>query len=64
MEQPVSKQSNTVSKLTKLAEQQKMPAVFNMGSEEKVTNKELEEQQKRIQEALRKMNGGEQQIVN
>jgi hypothetical protein len=65
VEQPVSKQSNTVSKLTKLAEQQKMPAVFNMGSEEKkVTNKELEEQQKRIQEALRKMNGGEQQIVN
>jgi hypothetical protein len=63
VEQP-SKQSNTVSKLTKLAEQQKMPAVFNMGSEEKkVTDKELEEQQKRIQEALHKMNGGEQ-IVN
>ena len=63
VEQP-SKQSNTASKLTKLAEQQKMPAVFNMGSEEKkVTDKELEEQQKRIQEALHKMNGGEQ-IVN
>jgi hypothetical protein len=64
VEQPVSKQSNTVSKLTKLAEQQKMPAVFNMESEEKkVIDKELEEQRKRIQEALHKMNGGEQ-IVN